>query len=194
MISLIEIKTFESKNIPNPDVQYQLINRIDIPLYPDKLIEIPKIDKSIWIANDYFIDIIWKMIATCVQKDLEYLTAPQIGINKCFAVMRLFDLSGEGILPIANKIADRPFIVIINPTWNINSNSRGKVSAYECCSSSPEERILIERPYSIIANYISLNQDNENYHIIEEINGWRARVFQHIHEHFSNIKFLDYKS
>ena len=190
MISLIEIKVFEFKNVQNPDDIYELLEPNQIPTNPDRLTEIPKGNNSLWIANDYFIHIIWKMIATCVAKNLEYLTAPQIGINKCFAVMRLFDLSGEGIAPNS----DRPFIVIINPTWNINANSRGKVSAFERCSTYKEEKIMIERPYSIIANYISLNQDNENYHIVEEINGWRARMYQHIHEHFSNIKFIDYKS
>lgn len=131
MISLIEIKTFEIKNIQNLNDTYQLLDSHQVSTNPSKMTEIPKASNSLWIANDYFIHIIWKMIATCVAKNLEYLTAPQIGINKCFAVMRLFDLSGEGIAPNS----DRPFIVIINPTWNINSNSKGKVSAFECCST-----------------------------------------------------------
>lgn len=193
MINLTQLRVFYFKDIPKDIKPFEILNHKQILVKSEKIKNIPDSNESTWIANDNFINIIWRMIATCIINDRVGLSAPQIGIFKEFFVMRLFDLSGEGVKPLEKIIHKSPFIVLINPSWTLNNKNEARVSAYESCLSFPGEDILVERPHSITVQYTTLNKNNENYNLFEEFYGWRARIFLHEWEHLYAKTIVDHK-
>lgn len=186
MINLTQLKVFDPKNIPEDIEPYDILPYNELQNKPEKIKDIPTNTDSVWIANDKFINITWRMIVTCLKHKRVSLSAPQIGIHKQFFVMRFFDLIGEGTKPTEKILNNSSFIILINPSWSSNNRNEAKVAAWE-------EGILIERPYSIIAQYTTLDIKNNNYNIIEELNGWRARLFLREHEHFNEKTLINHK-
>ena len=193
MINLIELKVFDPKDMPNGIKPYQLLDCNQINIKSEELKDLQIEKDSIWTANDRFIEILWRMIATALENDGVSLSAPQIGIFRQFFIMRFFDLIGEGTKPGEKTLTNSSYIVVMNPSWSLSSKNEARVSAYEKCSSFPHENVLIERPYSVTAQYTTLNMKNENFHIIEELNGWRARIFLHEWDHLRGKTLIDYK-
>lgn len=193
MINLTQLKVFDPKNIPEGIESYKVLEAEDLQIKSETIKELPSDRDSIWIANDKFINIVWGMVATCVRDNRVSLAAPQIGILKQFFVMRFFDLIGEGIKPTEKTLYNSSFIVLMNPSWSLNNKNEAKVSAYEEFISAPGGNLLIERPYSIIAQYTTLNVKNNNYGIIEELNGWRARLFLREWDNLHGKTLIDHK-
>ncbi len=190
MINLNELKIFIPDNMPKYIKPFNILEHEKIKIASEKIKDIQLDKESIWTANEYFIDVIWRMIATCMEYNRAGLSAPQIGIFKQFFITRFFDFIGEGTKPSEEFLKNSSFIVVINPSW-ISNNKDSVVSAYENCLSLPKRKIFVERPYSITAQYISLNMKNENYNIIEELNGWRARMFLHHYDHLLGKTIID---
>ena len=77
---------------------------------------------------------------------------------------------------------------LFNP--NIIFYSKEKIVMEEGCLSLPEQYAEIERPKSIIIEYL-----NEKNQLIEkEVNGVEARILQHEIDHLEGKLFVDYLS
>jgi len=193
MINLNLIKVFHVEDMPSDIKPFKILNHEQLHVISEEIKNLPKDNSSEWTANEQFIEIIWRMIATCLENNSIAISAPQVGIFKHFFVMRFFDLSGEGIYPLQKNLNTKPFIVLMNPSWTTNNRSSSRVEAIETCSSVPGEFIPVERPHSITVEYTTLNKKNQNYFLVEELVGWKARVFLHEWELLNGKTLLDYK-
>jgi len=100
------------------------------------------------------------------------LAAPQVGYSCRLIVV---NLTGN---PKENACFINPEIV---------SSSEEKVEMPEACLSIPKIRAKVIRPRSVTLK--ALNLDGEQ--IVEEIDGWSARVVQHEIDHLDGILFID---
>lgn len=113
------------------------------------------------------------------------LAAPQVGLN-----IRLFivdatpyaeddgDEKGDPSLKDFKKVFINP--IIVEEREEVESGSEG-------CLSIPDISEEVERPYSIVINY--LNEDFEE--IEEEYSGLAARIIQHEYDHIEGKLFID---
>lgn len=193
MINLTQLKVFDPKNIPEGIESYKVLEYDELKIKSERIKDLPPDKESIWFANDKFINIVWGMVTTCLRDNRVSLAAPQVGIFKQFFVMRFFDLNGEGTKPTEKTLHNSSFIVLMNPSWSPNNKNEAKVSAYEEFTSMPSGNILVERPHSVIAQYTTLNIKNNNYNVIEELNGWRARLFLQEWDHLQGKTLFDHK-
>jgi len=106
------------------------------------------------------------------------LAANQIGILKKIITIHIQDKEN-------NK---EKLYALFNPI--INKYSKDMVIMEEGCLSVPQQYAEIERPKSIQLQYTN----EKNKIILEEKNGYEARILQHEIDHLSGILFVDYLS
>jgi len=124
------------------------------------------------------IDLSKKMIDIMLKAPGVGLAANQIGVLKKIVTVNIHNEEKE-----RNKI-----YTLFNP--EIKSYSQKKIIMEEGCLSLPKQYAEIERPESIIVQYI----DEKNEIVIEEKNGFEARVLQHEIDHLQGKLFIDYLS
>ena len=124
------------------------------------------------------IDLSKKMIDIMLKAPGVGLAANQIGVLKKIVTIHMHNNVDE---------TDRVY-ALFNPL--IKSYSQKKIIMEEGCLSLPKQYAEIERPESILIQY--MNEKNE---IIEEKkNGFEARVLQHEIDHLNGKLFVDYLS
>ncbi len=106
------------------------------------------------------------------------LAANQIGILK--QIVTIFFVDQETKKEIQ--------YILFNP--NIISYSQEKIVMEEGCLSFPEQFAEIERPQSIVIEYL----DENNKQIKKEVSGVESRILQHEIDHLSGKLFVDYLS
>ena len=134
--------------------------------------------KTIIKVTQSEIDLSKKMVDLMLDAPGVGLAANQIGILKKIVTVRIYDEENE---------IDNTY-VLFNP--KIKSYSKKKIIMEEGCLSLPKQYADIERPESIIVEYI--NEKNEI--IREKKNGFEARVLQHEIDHLDGKLFVDYLS
>ncbi|MBE0661052.1 MAG: peptide deformylase [Bacteroidales bacterium] len=101
------------------------------------------------------------------------IAAPQVGINRRIILVQRFDKE------------DEPFEAYFNPV--ILSKSTETVTHDEGCLSIPGCRGPVERPDMIEIKYIH----PEGNEVIETVQGFTARIFQHEIDHLDGILYTD---
>ena len=134
--------------------------------------------KSITKVNQEEIDLSKKMIDIMLKAPGVGLAANQIGVLKKIVTVRIYN-EGTGI----DKI-----YALFNPL--IKSYFKKKICMEEGCLSLPNQYAEIERPESIVIQYI----DEKNIKIEEDKNGFEARILQHEIDHLYGKLFIDYLS
>ena len=149
----------------------------------DKLLYVPnpllrqKADKiqSVGIKEK---EIAKKMMEIMIKAPGVGLAANQIGILK--QIVTIFFVNQE--------TKKETQYILYNP--NIVSYSKEKIVMEEGCLSLPEQFAEIERPKSIIVEYV----DENNKQITKEVGGVESRILQHEIDHLSGKLFVDYLS
>ena len=124
------------------------------------------------------IDLSKKMIDIMLKAPGVGLAANQIGVLKKIVTIHIHNVEDS---------TDRIY-ALFNPL--IKTYSKKKIIMEEGCLSLPKQYAEIERPESILVQYI--NEKNEL--IEEEKNGFEARVLQHEIDHLNGKLFVDYLS
>ena len=124
------------------------------------------------------VDLSKKMIDIMLKAPGVGLAANQIGVLKKIVTIHIHNAEDE---------TDRIY-ALFNPL--IKVYSKKKIIMEEGCLSLPKQYAEIERPESILVQYI--NEKNEI--IEEEKNGFEARVLQHEIDHLNGKLFIDYLS
>ena len=106
------------------------------------------------------------------------LAANQIGILKQIVTIFFVD----------QETKKETQYTLFNP--NIISYSQEKIVMEEGCLSLPEQFAEIERPQSIVVQYL----DENNKQIKKEFSGVESRILQHEIDHLSGKLFVDYLS
>ncbi len=106
------------------------------------------------------------------------LAANQIGILKQIVTIFFVD----------QETKKETQYTLFNP--NIISYSQEKIVMEEGCLSLPEQFAEIERPKSIVVQYL----DENNKQIKKEVSGVESRILQHEIDHLSGKLFVDYLS
>ncbi len=106
------------------------------------------------------------------------LAANQIGILKQIVTIFFVD----------QETKKETQYTLFNP--NIISYSQEKIVMEEGCLSLPEQFAEIERPKSIVVEYL----DENNKQIKKEVSGVESRILQHEIDHLSGKLFVDYLS
>ncbi len=106
------------------------------------------------------------------------LAANQIGILKQIVTIFFVD----------QETKKETQYTLFNP--NIISYSQEKIVMEEGCLSLPEQFAEIERPQSIVVEYL----DEDNKQIKKDVSGMESRILQHEIDHLSGKLFVDYLS
>ena len=106
------------------------------------------------------------------------LAANQIGILKKIITVHIQDKENN----------TEKLYALFNPT--IDEYSKDTIVMEEGCLSFPEQFAEVERPKSIKLQYTN----EKNKIIIEEKNGYEARILQHEIDHLAGKLFIDYLS
>ena len=129
-------------------------------------------------VTDEDISIAKKMMEVMIKAPGVGLAANQIGILK--QIVTIFYV--DSITKKEKKYA------LYNP--NIISYSNDKIVMEEGCLSLPEQFAEVERPQSIVIEYL----DDYNRRIKKKVSGVEARILQHEIDHLSGKLFVDYLS
>ena len=132
------------------------------------------------ILSDQSKDLVKKMWEVMEQAGGIGLAAPQIGVLKQLAVIRL-DSSSERY----ENIEDSEEFVIFNPKLEVLDET--KQGFWEGCLSVPGLRGYVERPRKLKINY--LNEKAEEKEVIVE--DFLATVFQHELDHLFGFLYVD---
>lgn len=108
------------------------------------------------------------------------IAAPQIGVNKRIIVV---GAKKENIQ--YNDAEEIPITALINPTWKKLSEDTD--IQYEGCMSVPIIRGKVERYKNIELTYY--NESGEK--IVQQLNGFFARLIQHECDHLDGMVFLE---
>ena len=119
-----------------------------------------------------------KMMQIMIKAPGVGLAANQIGILKQIVTIFFVD----------QKTKKETQYILYNP--NIVSYSQEKIVMEEGCLSLPEQFGEIERPKSIVVEYL----DENNKQITKEVSGVESRILQHEIDHLSGKLFVDYLS
>eukprot|EP00891_Asterochloris_glomerata_P002278 jgi/Astpho2/2278/Aster-03249 len=125
-----------------------------------------------------------EMFTVMYQDDGAGLAAPQVGVN-----VRLMVYNGEW----RGKGAPRPEdqVILVNP--RIVSTSKDTDVVQEGCLSFHDKtrdmwiRGKVERPLEIEVEA----QDGAGQKVSLSLSGWKARIFQHEHDHLAGVLFPD---
>ena len=132
------------------------------------------------IVSDQSKDLVKKMWKVMEQAGGIGLAAPQIGVLKQLAVIRL-DSNSERY----ENIEDSEEFVIFNPKLEVLDEK--KQGFWEGCLSVPGLRGYVERPRKLKINY--LNEKAEEKEVIVE--DFLATVFQHELDHLFGFLYVD---
>ena len=132
------------------------------------------------IVSDQSKDLVKKMWEVMEQAGGIGLAAPQIGVLKQLAVIRL-DSNSERY----ENIEDSEEFVIFNPKLEVLDET--KQGFWEGCLSVPGLRGYVERPRKLKINY--LNEKAEEKEVIVE--DFLATVFQHELDHLFGFLYID---
>ena len=132
------------------------------------------------IVSDQSKDLVKKMWEVMEQAGGIGLAAPQIGVLKQLAVIRL-DSDSERY----ENIEDSEEFVIFNPKLEVLDET--KQGFWEGCLSVPGLRGYVERPRKLKINY--LNEKAEEKEVIVE--DFLATVFQHELDHLFGFLYVD---
>ena len=132
------------------------------------------------IVSDQSKDLVKKMWKVMEQAGGIGLAAPQIGVLKQIAVIRL-DSNSERY----ENIEDSEEFVIFNPKLEVLDEK--KQGFWEGCLSVPGLRGYVERPRKLKINY--LNEKAEEKEVIVE--DFLATVFQHELDHLFGFLYVD---
>ena len=132
------------------------------------------------IVSDQSKDLVKKMWEVMEQAGGIGLAAPQIGVLKQIAVIRL-DSNSERY----ENIEDSEEFVIFNPKLEVLDET--KQGFWEGCLSVPGLRGYVERPRKLKINY--LNEKAEEKEVIVE--DFLATVFQHELDHLFGFLYVD---
>tara|TARA_Y100000813_G_C24142654_1_gene343178 strand:+ start:901 stop:1449 length:549 start_codon:yes stop_codon:yes gene_type:complete len=132
------------------------------------------------IVSDHYKDLVKKMWEVMEQAGGIGLAAPQIGVLKQLAVIRL-DSNSERY----ENIEDSEEFVIFNPKLEVLDET--KQGFWEGCLSVPGLRGYVERPRKLKINY--LNEKAEEKEVIVE--DFLATVFQHELDHLFGFLYVD---
>jgi len=132
------------------------------------------------IVSDQSKDLVKKMWEVMEQAGGIGLAAPQIGVLKQLAVIRL-DSDSERY----ENIEDSEEFVIFNPKLEVLDET--KQGYWEGCLSVPGLRGYVERPRKLKINY--LNEKAEEKEVIVE--DFLATVFQHELDHLFGFLYVD---
>ena len=132
------------------------------------------------ILSDQSKDLVKKMWEVMEQAGGIGLSAPQIGVLKQLAVIRL-DSNSERY----ENIEDSEEFVIFNPKLEVLDET--KQGFWEGCLSVPGLRGYVERPRKLKINY--LNEKAEEKEVIVE--DFLATVFQHELDHLFGFLYVD---
>ena len=132
------------------------------------------------ILSDQSKDLVKKMWEVMEQAGGIGLAAPQIGVLKQLAVIRL-DSNSERY----ENIEDSEEFVIFNPKLEVLDET--KQGFWEGCLSVPGLRGFVERPRKLKINY--LNEKAEEKEVIVE--DFLATVFQHELDHLFGFLYVD---
>ena len=132
------------------------------------------------IVSDQSKDLVKKMWEVMEQAGGIGLAAPQIGVLKQLAVIRL-DSNSERY----ENIEDSEEFVIFNPKLEVLDET--KQGFWEGCLSVPRLRGYVERPRKLKINY--LNEKAEEKEVIVE--DFLATVFQHELDHLFGFLYVD---
>ena len=132
------------------------------------------------IVSDQSKDLVKKMWKVMEQAGGIGLAAPQIGVLKQLAVIRL-DSNSERY----ENIEDSEEFVIFNPKIEVLDET--KQGFWEGCLSVPGLRGYVERPRKLKINY--LNEKAEEKEVIVE--DFLATVFQHELDHLFGFLYVD---
>ena len=132
------------------------------------------------IVSDQSKDLVKKMWEVMEQAGGIGLAAPQIGVLKQLAVIRL-DSNSERY----ENIEDSEEFVIFNPKLEVLDET--KQGFWEGCLSVPGLRGYVERPRKLKINY--LNEKAEEKEVIVE--DFLATVFQHVLDHLFGFLYVD---
>ena len=132
------------------------------------------------IVSDQSKDLVKKMWEVMEQAGGIGLAAPQIGVLKQLAVIRL-DSDSERY----ENIEDSEEFVIFNPKLEVLDET--KQGSWEGCLSVPGLRGYVERPRKLKINY--LNEKAEEKEVIVE--DFLATVFQHELDHLFGFLYVD---
>ena len=132
------------------------------------------------IVSDQSKDLVKKMWKVMEQAGGIGLAAPQIGVLKQLAVIRL-DSNSERY----ENIEDSEEFVIFNPKLEVLDET--KQGFWEGCLSVPGLRGYVERPRKLKINY--LNEKAEEKEVIVE--DFLATVFQHELDHLFGFLYVD---
>ena len=119
-----------------------------------------------------------KMMQIMIKAPGVGLAANQIGILKQIVTIFFVD----------QETKKETQYILFNP--NIISYSQEKIIMEEGCLSLPEQFAEIERPKSIVVEYL----DENNKQIKKEVSGVESRILQHEIDHLSGKLFVDYLS
>ena len=108
------------------------------------------------------------------------LAAPQIGISKQLAVIKLSEESGR-----YPDIEDSEAFVIFNPKITVMDET--EQGFWEGCLSVPGLRGFVERPRSIRVDFLDENAESKSI----QIEDFLATVFQHELDHLNGIVFIE---
>lgn len=137
-----------------------------------------KVTKKVDNIDSKLIETIHNMFITMYNADGIGLAAPQVNINRSFAMI---DIS------MLEEFKDTKPLTMINPEIK---SSEGSIIFEEGCLSIPGVRAEIERPEKILVCYTDLNENE----IELEAEDFLARVIQHEIDHLNGKLFVDYLS
>ena len=143
-------------------------------------------NKSLRAANALIEDVVSQkeliqdLIDTCNVKMGAGLAAPQIGISKQLAIIKLSEESDR-----YPDMEDSESFVIFNPKISVlDENEQG---FWEGCLSVPGLRGFVERPRSIRVDYLDENAES----VYIEVEDFLATVFQHELDHLIGKLYVD---
>ena len=125
------------------------------------------------INEEWFISIVRSMFETLYSTPSGVgLAAPQVGIQLQLIVI---DIKRDGKKPL----------VLINPIYEPTTDEL--VDSVESCLSVPQKKGVVKRYNKVMVNYTNANGEETK----EELDGFRARVFQHEIDHLSGCLYID---
>lgn len=121
------------------------------------------------------VETMWKMVRACLTDDGIGLAAPQIGVFKQMFVIR--------------EDADH-FRVYLHPRYSVDASSKQETQV-EGCLSVPGKRVPVSRATVILAEWLEFNPEGKLVARTELLEGLKARVFQHEHDHLQGVSILN---
>lgn len=130
-------------------------------------------------------NLILKLAKTCLLSGGVGIAAPQVGIFKKLFIIRDFDELEDGTVELQDS-----YRVFINPSWSKNDTEM--VEGEEACLSVPDVIVNVKRYKEIKARWLEFNEDFTEIVKKEDIfDKFKARVFQHEHDHLNTISLVD---